>query len=84
MLDTSPQLVYDSPLPEVHEDTEDTTKERTPSHYTPKPRLKWILVLTASVVAVAIALGVGIGIWRHRKHGLHGLSTIIRRELLKE
>ena len=75
MLDTSPQLVYDNPLPEVHEDTEETAKERTPSHDTPKPRLKWILVTMASVFAVAIAIGVGIGIWRHDVHGSDGPTT---------
>ena len=73
-------MAYNNSLPEVHENTDNTSKERTPSHHTSKPGLKWMLIITASVVAVAIAIGVGIGIWRHREHGPHGPFTLTRRE----
>ena len=79
MLDSSPQVVYDNSLPEVHENIEDATKERAPSHHIPKPGFKWLLMIIASVVAVAIDIGVGIGIWRHREHGSHRSSTTTRR-----
>ena len=84
MSDASPQVVYDNVLPEVHRNTKNANKERTSSQHTPKPWLKLILMITASVVAVAIAIGVGIGIWRRRKHGLRGSSTITRQGLLTE
>ena len=83
MFDISPQVVYDNVLPEVYSNTENSTKERTSSQYTPKPWFKLMLIITASVVAVAIAIGIGIGIWRHREHGLHRSSAMTRQGLLK-
>ena len=72
-------MVYNNQFPEVHENIEESAKERTLSDHTAKPGFKWILMIMASVVAIAIALGVGIGIWRHRDHGSHRSSTTIRR-----
>ncbi|KAM0799383.1 hypothetical protein BDR22DRAFT_910741 [Usnea florida] len=87
VLDTSPQVVYDNILPELHSNTENTTKERISkeriskerisSQNTPKPWLKLMIIIIASVITVAIAVGVGVGVGtlRHREYGSHGLST---------
>lgn len=72
-------MVYNDSFPEVHKSIEDSTKERPPSHHTAKSRLKWELMIMASVVAIAIAIGVGIGIWRHSDHGSLRSSKTSRR-----
>ena len=79
MPDTTPQVVYDSSVPEAQDQTEDAPQERASSRTISKAELKWLWITVTLVVATVIAVGAGIGTWYHREH-LHMPSTITRYE----
>ena len=79
VLDTTPQVSYDSSLPEVH-NIEKSGEEEAPSPHTPKLAFKRSLMIAVLVISVAVAVGVGVGISRHRKNAPQGSSTINRCE----
>ncbi|CAD6586035.1 MAG: hypothetical protein ASARMPREDX12_002178 [Alectoria sarmentosa] len=75
--ETTPEVFYENSFPEVHDNIEESIKERVSSHRILKPAFGWPLMIIAMIVAAAIAVGVGVGIWRHREHASHKSSTVI-------
>ena len=71
-------MFYENSFPEVHDNIEESIKERVSSHRILKPAFGWPLMIIAMIVAAAIAVGVGVGIWRHREHASHKSSTVIK------
>ena len=74
MPDTTPQLRYDSSLPETYSNNEVSTKECAPSLHMTKPALKSALLVLAFTIVAAISVGGGLAIWRHDEQ----LSTTSR------
>ena len=82
MPDESPQVLYDSSLPEA-QGNEESNKERTPSLQIVKHGHKWLWIVIALVVTAAIAVGVAVGVWRHREHSptSNSSSPIVRYDI---
>ena len=69
MPDETPQVFYESVLPEV-QDNEGADKERASSFHATKTARKWLWSVMALLIIAAIVIGVAIGIWRHRKYSV--------------
>ena len=75
--DTTPQVFYDSSLPEVYGNENSSIS----SVNITKPTLKWLLMIIALIIVAAIAIGVSLGIWYHREHLSPKSSPLIRYKL---
>lgn len=76
--DTIPQVFYNTILPEVQGNNEESAKEHAPSLHITKPAPKWPWMIVGLMITAAIAIGVGVGIWRRRRYPSHHSSTIPR------